>query len=230
MVIQHLHRTDDPMLDEPVAALLRAASAPAEPGPQPGEGAALAAFRAARPNSRRSSMLSSLTPLRATLAAAVSGGVLLTGGVAAAATGSLPGAAQDTAHALLSKVGVSVPGPDNHAAGHADQRGNGDAGDSPSTDPAGHGSGTDGKGNEVSRLATTTDSTGVDKGAEISTLASDGKSKAGQHGSAGDESGKSSTGKAHKPATTPAEPSKPTEPGASDDGSGHASAGADHRP
>jgi hypothetical protein len=37
-------------------------------------------------------------------------------------------------------------------------------------------------GSEISDLATTTDATGVAKGAEISTLASGGKSQAGQHG------------------------------------------------
>jgi len=37
-------------------------------------------------------------------------------------------------------------------------------------------------GSEISTLATTTDATGVAKGAEISTLASGGKSQAGQHG------------------------------------------------
>jgi hypothetical protein len=37
-------------------------------------------------------------------------------------------------------------------------------------------------GSEISSLATTTDATGVAKGAEISTLASGGKSQAGQHG------------------------------------------------
>ena len=50
------------------------------------------------------------------------------------------------------------------------------------------GAGTDGKGNgkghgaEISTLARTTDAKGVDKGAEISTAASGGKSHAGQHG------------------------------------------------
>ena len=41
-----------------------------------------------------------------------------------------------------------------------------------------------GKGAEISELATTTELTGVEKGAAISTLASGGKSQAGQQGEA----------------------------------------------
>lgn len=78
--------------DEPVASLLRAAAAPSEPGPQPGEEAALAAFRATHQTLGRNPMRS--TRMKAAFAAAVSAGVLLTGGIAAAATGTLPGAAQ----------------------------------------------------------------------------------------------------------------------------------------
>ena len=45
-------------------------------------------------------------------------------------------------------------------------------------------------GSQISTLATTTTARGVDKGAIISTAASGGKSKAGQHGKAGDQHGK----------------------------------------
>jgi hypothetical protein len=41
----------------------------------------------------------------------------------AAATGSLPGAAQSTAAEALATVGISVPGANGHSAGHADTRG-----------------------------------------------------------------------------------------------------------
>ena len=109
---------------------------------------------------------------RLRLAAAFVGVTLAcTAGLASA--GSLPGAAQDIASAMLAKVGVSVPGPNEHAGTHPSVRGSsGDA----SSDAA--------TGREISELATTTDLTGVDKGAEISSAASDGKSQAGQHGSA----------------------------------------------
>ena len=69
----------------------------------------------------------SLTARRARLrVAAVAGGTtlaLLGGGVAAAATGSLPHAAQTVAKDVLGTVGVHVPGPDRHAGDHPDQRG-----------------------------------------------------------------------------------------------------------
>ena len=90
-----------------------------------------------------------------------------------ASAGSLPGAAQDVASAMLAKVGISVPGPNEHAGTHPSVRGSsGDA----SSDVA--------TGSEIGELATTTDLTGVEKGAAISSAASDGKGQAGQHGSA----------------------------------------------
>lgn len=202
MVIHEWRTDDDLARGEPVVSLLRAAGAPTEPGPQPGEAAALAAFRATEHTKRRFSM-HSLTPVKAAIAAAVSGGVLLTGGVAAAATGTLPGAAQDTARDLLGHVGVSVPGADDHSAGHADQRGPA----APVAASEGASPDTQGKGGTISDLAKNTTSTGVDKGAEISTLASGGKSQAGQHGQTGDQSGQAADGQAHKPSTTPTQPS-----------------------
>lgn len=58
-----------------------------------------------------------------------------------------------------------------------------DAADTHSGKPAATGKPADaGQGSDVSHLATTTDLTGVDKGAAISTLASGGQSQAGQHG------------------------------------------------
>jgi hypothetical protein len=87
--------------------------------------------------------------------------------------GSLPGAAQDVASAMLDKVGVSVPGPNSNAGDHPNVRGT-------SSDVAVTSSDS-GKGGEISQLATSTDLTGVAKGAAISTLASGGQSQAGQH-------------------------------------------------
>jgi hypothetical protein len=96
--------------------------------------------------------------------------VACTAGLASA--GSLPGAAQDVASSMLAKVGISVPGPNEHAGTHPSVRGPSDA----SSDAVTH--------SDIAELATTTDLTGVDKGAAISGAASDGKSQAGQHGSA----------------------------------------------
>ena len=59
---------------------------------------------------------------------------------------------------------------------HPDERGNSTSVPSAPADA--------GKGAEISELATTTDLTGVEKGAAISTAASGGKSQAGQRGSA----------------------------------------------
>jgi hypothetical protein len=90
-----------------------------------------------------------------------------------ALAGSLPGAAQDVASSMLSEVGVSVPGPDSDAGTNGSVRGT-------SPDVAPRPSAT---GAEISELATSTELTGVAKGAAISTLASGGTSRAGaEHG------------------------------------------------
>lgn len=85
----------------------------------------------------------------------VVGALIGTTGLAAA--GALPAPLQDAASKVLAKVGISVPTSDGHPAS---------------------------SGEEISNIATTTDATGVDKGAEISTAASGGQSKAGQNGKA----------------------------------------------
>jgi hypothetical protein len=96
-------------------------------------------------------------------------GLAGTGGTASA--GVLPGAAQDIASAILDKVGISVPSSNENAGTHPSVRG-------ASVDRS-----DGGKGGDISELATTTELTGVDKGATISRVASDGKSRAGQRGS-----------------------------------------------
>ena len=90
-----------------------------------------------------------------------------------ASAGSLPGAAQDIASSMLAKVGISVPGPNEHAGTHPSVRGSSSDASSDAVTRS-----------DIAELATTTDLTGVDKGAAISSAASDGKSQAGQHGSA----------------------------------------------
>lgn len=162
--------------EEPrLAALLAALSAPGETHALPGEQEALAAFRAHAPTpptpSRRPRMLAHLTAAKVA-AAALSGGLVLTGGTAAA-TGTLPGPAQQTAKDVLGTVGVEVPGPDDAAGTHPGGE---------SADGAGAGTGTTGKdkGEEVSDVATTTEETGRDKGAEVADTASDGKSRVGE--------------------------------------------------
>lgn len=203
---------DETALDERVSQLLSAAAAPSEPGPLPGEGTALAAFRASQTTpARRPSMLSSLTSAKAGLAAALGAGVLLTGGVAAAATGALPGAAQDTARDMLGNVGITVPGPAEAAGDHPAARGkSGEARTDDDADATVEADATvaddattdatdgaelpeaSGKGQAVSEVATSDEYTGADKGAAVSELASEGKSQAGdEHGKSGEEHGKS---------------------------------------
>ncbi len=227
------HRTGpDTATDPRVAAVLAAAAAPTEPGVQPGEAAALAAFRSTVPAlNRRTRMLPSL---KAAAVAATATGALLVGGVAAAATGTLPGAAQDSARTVLSNVGVSVPGPNAHAGTHPD--GTSAHATDDATAPAAAPATTapapvpspaateaaNAHGKAVSDLAHTTTATGAAKGAEISNLASGGKSRAG------DEHGKPT------PTTTTTTPAAPDDtPGdaqgnGSNPSGGHG--GATHQP
>jgi hypothetical protein len=79
----------------------------------------------------------------------------LIGSTGLAAAGVLPDAAQDALSKVLDKVGITVPAGSDHPA-------------SP--------------GKELSGVATATDATGGGKGAGISSVASGGNSKAGQHG------------------------------------------------
>jgi hypothetical protein len=121
---------------------------------------------------------------RFALSLALSGAALVaTSGLAYA--GALPGAAQDTARGVLAGLGVTVPGPNQHAGTHPDTRGNSAAAPAHAatagtgTDATGDTSSGKGKGAAISNLARTTTATGRDKGAIISTAASGGKSHAG---------------------------------------------------
>ncbi len=118
------------------------------------------------------------------------------GGLAMA--GELPGAAQSVASSMLSKLGVDVPGPNEHAGDHPDTRGDsgtssGESADSVSkaNDQTSNDASGSGKGSEISQIATTTTATGVLKGAEICTVASAGQCKAGQQGAATKDHGQS---------------------------------------
>ena len=96
-------------------------------------------------------------------------GLIVTGALVGipglAAANALPDPAQHAVSRVLDKVGISVPGNEDHPAS---------------------------TGQEISNIATTTSSIGVAKGAEISTAASGGKSQAGQHGHQGNGGGASS--------------------------------------
>ena len=119
---------------------------------------------------------------------------LLLGTVGMAFAGELPGAAQDVARTMLAKLGVSVPGPNEHAGDHPNTRGNAST-QPPAAGTAGDGAPADvaddsrGKGSTISQIATSTTATGVAKGAEICTAASKGACQAGQHGQAANPHG-----------------------------------------
>jgi hypothetical protein len=132
-----------------------------------------AVVRSSQPKIRKPRRRSIVPRLRLATAFAT---VALAGTTGLAFAGSLPGAAQDVASTMLAKVGVSVPGPNSNAGDHPNVRGK--SSDAPVT------SSNSGKGSEISDLATSTDLTGVEKGAAISTVASGGQSQAGQHSQA----------------------------------------------
>lgn len=108
---KHSARTsDDPVIDTRVQEILTAAAAPVEAtGPSPGEEQALEAFRTFAKPTKRPSRLSRHASVKAAVATAIGTGVLLAGGVGAAADGVLPGAAQQTASTVLRTIGISVP-------------------------------------------------------------------------------------------------------------------------
>jgi hypothetical protein len=235
MLIRSRRSAHEVVADERVEALLAAAAAPAEAGPMPGEAAACAAFREAdKPASRRSRVLSSVVSFKAAAIAAATTGVLLTGGVAAAATGMLPGPAQDAARDALSVVGITVPGANGSAAQRLE-----DATGRAGSDAAETG-GDAGKGGQIADMATDTSSTGVEKGAEISDTASGGMSQAGDSGSApgGDATADATPGAPVEPPAdlpTQADERIPDDTGSqADDASGAgqdaSDAGSDNRP
>jgi hypothetical protein len=175
----------------PLVRLLEIASAEASPKELAREAETVAAMKCELrspvhrniASSRRSFMPFTLSRPRLT-AAIVAAAFAASVGMASA--GSLPGAAQDVASEMLAKVGITVPGPNDSAGTHPDVRGNSTSVPIAPADA--------GKGAEISELATTTDLTGVEKGAAVSTAASGGTSQAGQHGSASAARSASATG------------------------------------
>ena len=159
--------------------------------------------------------------------AAFAGALVCTTGLAFA--GGLPGAAQDVASSMLSKVGVTVPGPNDNAATHPSVRGYSSPDAAVSDDANANDESADenggGKGAEISELATTTELTGVEKGAAISTVASGGKSKAGQQGEATADHGAATSGAGDGAATA-----DDASGGRSTAGADNAATGQSHRP
>ena len=207
--------------DGHVVRLLDAAAAPAEPGPQPGEELALAAFRASH-RTRRISMFSNPTRARAAVAATIGAGTLLFSGVGGAAAGVLPDPAQNAASTVLTGLGLDVPRADDRAGTdeatevETDETSDVEVDDDATeqtdeaatesveteegdTEEAADPAGTDANehGKAVSGVATSTPG-GSDKGATVSEVASEGKSKAGEDHGKPEQPG--AQGKSHKPA------------------------------
>jgi hypothetical protein len=122
-------------------------------------------------SSRRSYMPFALS--RPRISAAIVAAWLACTVIGLASAGALPGAAQEIASTMLHKVGISIPGTNENAGTHPDVRGTSTVAPSET-----------GTGSDISGLATSTDLSGIEKGAAISSVASDGKSQAGTHGGA----------------------------------------------
>jgi hypothetical protein len=172
--------------------------------------------------SRRRSFVSRIKFAAALAAAALVG----TTGLALA--GTLPGAAQDIASAMLAKAGVTVPGPNENAGDHPNTRGTSLESNVPVTPSSA------GKGSEISDFATS-DLSGLEKGAAVSTAASGGKSKAGEDHAApvetpnagGSATADTASGGASSAGTTKADEASG---GHSSAGSENAADGQSHRP
>ena len=220
-LLDGLAADDAPAAYSPVAMARAARRGPAEPGELTGESAAVAAFAAVGPQPvkadlKGSGWLRSRTRLKVAVATFV-GGLTMTTGLAAA--GALPGAAQSIASEALERVGISVPNPSDKAGDHPDTRGSSadnaptEAPDSSTTESGDSGPKADTHGAEVSNTARTTDAEGRAKGAEVSGVASDGKSQAGQGQGAPEDPGVNGDNQAdeRKPEATP-EPPAPAKP------------------
>ncbi len=171
----------------PLARVLRAAADPADLDDMPGEEHALAAFRAAmaqrqaRPPARpQQARTSRVRKVAAVVAASL---VMTSAAAAAAATGYLPEPAQRTARELLEHVGIDLPGPIDSPDGRRS---------TPEPDePASDGDGPpyqnfDEKGRPPSAGS---GGPGRGRGAEVSEVASGGRSHAGENGGASENGG-----------------------------------------
>lgn len=182
---------DAPAGFDRIAGLVRAASGPTSPAEISREAMVVAAVaEAARsyPSTapRTPRRKSMLAKLLTAKAAAAVAALTLSAGAAAAATGNLPDAAQDGVAKAVSHVGINLPQSDR------------------------------GKGAVISDKAKNDGNTGVDKGADVSSAASNGKSRAGQdHPSSTDRPTATDHPSGSAPVTTPNTGGPSTVPAAS---------------
>jgi hypothetical protein len=177
----------DGVVDEPLPvayqSLVAVLATARRPGPEAeltGAAETVAMFRTVRPPTIIRGSFSQRRLLTAKTLLAAGALTVASATAAAAATGSLPGAAQDTASAVLAKVGISVPGPNDHGGDHPNRSGrpNLDTDDSTRT-TIGTTSSSVGKGGTISSLATDASTSGIDKALAVSSAASDGHSQTG---------------------------------------------------
>jgi hypothetical protein len=145
----------------PVVRLLREAARPPQAVDIEGEERALAMFAAEREEPTSDLLTGTkphpLTRSRKAAAALVAGALVLTGGVAAAATGHLPDPAQSVAHTSFDHIGISIP----------DARGKATP---------------DNKGQKIKTTTQDPANSGSDHGPIVCADASNGQCQAGEHG------------------------------------------------
>lgn len=170
----------------PLARVLRAVAAATDPDDSMGEERALAAFRAAMAERVRRPVATprqARMPRTRKVAAVVAACLVMTSAAAAAAaTGYLPEPAQRTARELLEHVGIDLPGPIDSPDG---RRSTPEPGE-----PAGDGlpyQDLDDKGPPPPSVES--NGPGRGRGAEVSEVASGGRSHAGENGGTSENGG-----------------------------------------
>jgi hypothetical protein len=145
-----------PELSE-AARILRAAAAPPEPRELTHEEATVTAF-AATVRSETARRRRARTAVRTRRTALLAAALLLAGAGIAVASDGLPNVADEVAHEILEEIGVTLPEPAGGSGGDVA--------------PAA-------TGEEISEIATSPDTTGLEKGSEVASTASGGMSETG---------------------------------------------------
>ena len=155
-------------------------------------------------------------------AAAIAGVLVLTGGVASAATGALPGPVQDTASHAVEHVGLHIPKSDDSADHDATDDTNEDNGDGTTSTTVEH---PDNHGKDVSTVAHDDSTEGADHGAAVCAVASEGKCKpnATEDNSGPGKSGDHRQDDEHVTTSTTAEVNDGSDSDSTDDNSGASS-------
>jgi hypothetical protein len=133
----------------------------------------------------------------------------------AAAASGLPGAAQDTATAALAKIGITVPGTNDHSGDHPNSRGSSaEVRTTTTEEEATPAASLPEQADAIVAIATDSSLSGLDKGAAVSSLASDGHSRAGtEHQTPEASTGRPASTPAGTPADVPAGPPASTPAG-----------------